>query len=228
MALKQWQWLSGWLRIFKINGILRRRITVHIMKQNSSLRSRIVWPFPQHAKRLLLHCCCAVCSGEIIESLLDSGITPTVFFSNDNIDSSVEYQKRKVSIENFAKKKDLDIIDDSYQPSDWQNFVKGLDNEPEGGQRCEQCFILRLNKAARCADSHGFCVFTSTLGISRYKNFDLVNRCGHKVAAQLDPCLIYWDYNWRKKGGSERMYLIAKQEEFYSQKYCGCVYSLRK
>ncbi len=167
-----------------------------------------------------------MCSGEIIESLLDSDIKPTIFFSNDNIDRVEEYQTRKKSIESFARKRDLDIIDDPYQSSDWQSFIKGLEHEPEGGQRCEQCFIFRLNKAAQCAFNHGLRVFTSTLGISRHKNLDLVNACGRKVAEQY-PQLIYWDHNWRKKGGSERMYIIAKKEQFYSQKYCGCVYSLR-
>ena len=46
-------------------------------------------------------------------------------------------------------------------------------------------------------------------------------------AAQPYDNLSYWTYNWRKQGGSQRMYEIAKKERFYKQEYCGCVYSLR-
>ncbi len=41
------------------------------------------------------------------------------------------------------------------------------------------------------------------------------------------PGMVYWDYNWRKQGGSSRMIEISKREKFYQQEYCGCVYSLR-
>ena len=36
-----------------------------------------------------------------------------------------------------------------------------------------------------------------------------------------------WTFNWRKQGGAARMYEIAKDENFYKQEYCGCIFSLR-
>ena len=53
-----------------------------------------------------------------------------------------------------------------------------------------------------------------------------INECGIRAASRY-PGIIYWSYNWRKDGGSQRMYEISKEEQFYKQEYCGCVYSLR-
>jgi predicted adenine nucleotide alpha hydrolase (AANH) superfamily ATPase len=53
-----------------------------------------------------------------------------------------------------------------------------------------------------------------------------INDCGHRAAARYEG-MTYWDYNWRKQGGANRMIEISKREEFYQQEYCGCVYSLR-
>lgn len=182
---------------------------------------------PQGIRKALLHCCCVACAGDIVESMLASGVIPTLFFYNPNIDSLQEYQKRKKFAENFALKKKIDFVDGDYFPQDWSLAIKGLEGEPEGGKRCEKCFELRLGKAAHYAAGHGFQLFTSTLGISRFKNFEKITVCGKKVAGQYAG-LIYWDYNWRKKGGSERMYKIAKDENFYMQGYCGCVFSLEQ
>ena len=67
---------------------------------------------------------------------------------------------------------------------------------------------------------------TSSLGISRWKNMAQINDSGRRAAGRYDG-LVYWDFNWRKGGGSARMIEISKREEFYQQEYCGCVYSLR-
>jgi len=85
---------------------------------------------------------------------------------------------------------------------------------------------MRFVKTAEYAAQNGFKVFTSSLGISRWKNMHQINDCGTK-AATLYPGTKYWTYNWRKEGGGARMYDIAKREEFYKQEYCGCIYSLR-
>ena len=76
--------------------------------------------------------------------------------------------------------------------------------EPERGIRCTMCFDMRFEKAAEYAHEHGFPVFTSCLGISRWKDMDQINGCGHRAAEKYDD-VIYWDYNWRKAGGSQRM-----------------------
>ena len=85
---------------------------------------------------------------------------------------------------------------------------------------------MRFEYTALYAHEHGFPVFTSSLGISRWKDMEQINDSGVR-AAKPYPHLSYWTYNWRKQGGSGRMYAIAKRENFYKQEYCGCVYSLR-
>lgn len=189
-------------------------------------RPEIIWPFAGQERKVLLHSCCAVCSGEIIAALLASGIKPTVFFYNPNIYPPAEYLRRKEAVVAFAKKNNVDILEDDYDPDAWLTHMRGFEQEKEGGERCRRCFQLRLQAAARCAFDKGFSVFTSTLGISRYKNFELISLYGRE-AAQAFTHLIYWDHNWRKKGGSERMYAIARAEHFYAQDYCGCKFSIR-
>ena len=88
------------------------------------------------------------------------------------------------------------------------------------------CFDMRFIRTALYAYENNFKVITSSLGISRWKDMDQVNKSGVKAASYY-PEITYWTYNWRKDGGSARMYEIAKDEEFYKQEYCGCIYSLR-
>ena len=85
---------------------------------------------------------------------------------------------------------------------------------------------MRFERTALYAHEHGFPVITSSLGISRWKNMRQINDCGVRAAARY-PGLTYWEYNWRKGGGSARMIEISKREAFYQQEYCGCAYSLR-
>jgi Uncharacterized protein conserved in bacteria len=126
----------------------------------------------------------------------------------------------------FAKKHNIPFIDADYDAENWFERTKGLENCPERGQRCTVCFDSRFEKTAEYAHKNGFPVITSSLGISRWKDMNQINDCGIRAASKY-PSIDYWTFNWRKKGGSERMYQIAKRESFYKQEYCGCVYSLR-
>ncbi len=104
--------------------------------------------------------------------------------------------------------------------------LKGLENEPERGKRCTECFDMRFERSALYASENDFAVYATTLGISRWKDMNQINDSGHRAAERYSK-VSYWDFNWRKKGGSSRMIEISKREEFYQQEYCGCVYSLR-
>jgi predicted adenine nucleotide alpha hydrolase (AANH) superfamily ATPase len=85
---------------------------------------------------------------------------------------------------------------------------------------------MRFERSALYANENGFKVYGTTLGISRWKNMNQINESGTRAANRYAD-IQYWDFNWRKKGGSSRMIEISKREEFYQQEYCGCVYSLR-
>jgi len=181
---------------------------------------------PNGQKKVLLHSCCAPCSGEIMEKMICRGIDLTIFFYNPNIHPRQEYELRKNENIRFAKKLKIPFIDADYDRDTWFKRAKGMEWEPERGKRCSMCFDMRFDRTALYANENGFKIFTSSLGLSRWKDMNQINDCGIKAASRY-PNLIYWTYNWRKQGGSERMYEIAKREQFYKQEYCGCVYSLR-
>jgi predicted adenine nucleotide alpha hydrolase (AANH) superfamily ATPase len=181
---------------------------------------------PPAAGPLLLHSCCAPCSGEVMEALLASGIDYTIFFYNPNIHPKQEYLLRKEENIRFAEKHGIAFVDADYDTTNWFARVKGMEHEPERGARCTACFDMRFERTALYAHEHGFPMISSSLGISRWKNMQQINGCGIRAAGRY-PDLVYWDYNWRKEGGAQRMVEISKREQFYQQEYCGCVYSLR-
>ena len=181
---------------------------------------------PHNASQLLLHSCCAPCSGEVMEALLASRIDFAIFFYNPNIHPIQEYEIRKQENVAFAEKHHIPFIDADYDKDNWFERVTGLEWEPERGKRCSMCFDMRFERSALYAKEHGFKVWTSSLGLSRWKDMNQINQSGMRITSRyLD--LVYWTYNWRKEGGSQRMYQISKEEQFYQQEYCGCVYSLR-
>jgi predicted adenine nucleotide alpha hydrolase (AANH) superfamily ATPase len=187
---------------------------------------RKVLPPPEGHRKVLLHSCCAPCSGEVMEAMLASGIDYTIFFYNPNIHPQQEYELRKDENIRFAEKFGIPFIDADYDRDNWFERARGMENEPERGARCTMCFDMRFERTALYAHEHGFPVITSSLGISRWKDMDQINRSGVRAAGRY-PDLLYWEYNWRKGGGSARMIEISKRENFYQQEYCGCVYSLR-
>ena len=182
---------------------------------------------PGGATRVLLHACCAPCSSAIVECLMDNGIQPVIFYSNSNIYPFEEYEHRLNECLRYARKWGLEIVDDVYDHSAWGGCAVGLENEPERGGRCLQCFKFRLLRAAEYASAHGFEVLTTTLASSRWKSLDQVNEAGRWACAQV-PGVTWWDQNWRKGGLQERRNQIIREEDFYNQLYCGCEYSIRK
>jgi predicted adenine nucleotide alpha hydrolase (AANH) superfamily ATPase len=195
------------------------------MSDNNEFQRKPI-PLPDGHNRVLLHSCCAPCSGEVMEAMLASGIHYTIFFYNPNIHPRKEYELRKDENIRFAEKFGIPFIDADYDRDNWFARAKGMENEPERGIRCTMCFDMRFERTALYAHENGFPVITSSLGISRWKNMQQINDCGQRAAARY-PDLKYWDFNWRKGGGSARMIDISKRENFYQQEYCGCAYSLR-
>lgn len=198
--------------------IYQKELTMNMTREKLTL--------PAGADKLLLHSCCAPCSGEVMEALQASGIDYTIFFYNPNIHPKREYLIRKEENIRFAQKHNIPFIDADYDTDNWFERAKGMENEPERGIRCTMCFDMRFARTALYAAEHGFSVISSSLGISRWKDMQQINECGRRAAEPYEN-MHYWDYNWRKKGGSARMIEISKREQFYQQEYCGCIYSLR-
>lgn len=204
------------MRYYKLQRITMDRSNILIFKDRTQLQAP--------GAPVLVHVCCGPCAGEIVEALIFSRIAMTLFFYNPNIDSSGEYQKRKETLLGLADYYHVKVLDGDYAPEVWQREIAGYENSPERGERCLRCYRLRLAKTAELANAHQYRVFTSTLGISRWKPFESITALGSECAKGYAN-LIYWPYNWRKCGGSDRMGKIARSHQLYQQTYCGCIYS---
>lgn len=179
---------------------------------------------PNKDDKVLLHSCCAPCSSAIIECMVANGIYPTVYFYNPNIYPFEEYETRKAEAKRFVKSQGLAFVDADYDYEEWKEGVCGLENEPERGRRCLQCFKMRLLQTAHYAAEHGFTTFTTTLASSRWKSLEQINEAGRWAAAQMEG-VTFWEQNWRKGGLQERRNQLLREYGFYNQLYCGCEFS---
>ena len=179
---------------------------------------------PNKDDKVLLHSCCAPCSSAIIECMVANGIHPTVYYYNPNIYPFEEYEIRKAEAKRFVTSQGLSFVDADYDYDGWKEGVCGMENEPERGRRCLQCFKMRLLQTAHYASEHGFTVFTTTLASSRWKSLEQINEAGQGAAAQVDG-VTFWEQNWRKGGLQERRNQLLREYGFYNQLYCGCEFS---
>lgn len=182
---------------------------------------------PEGLNEVLLHACCAPCSSAIVEWLLQHDIQPTIFYFNPNIYPWDEYCIRKEESKRHASSLGIRWIDGDYDHADWQCRVVGLEDEPERGARCMQCFNYRLLETARQAETLGLEWFATTLASSRWKSIEQINEAGFYAEKQFSG-VHFWAQNWRKGGLADRRNQLLKEYNFYNQQYCGCEYSMRK
>ncbi len=147
------------------------------------------------------------CSGEVMETLIESGIDFSIFFYNPNIHPVKEYEIRKEENIRFAEKHNIPFIDSDYDTDNWFARAKGMENEPEKGIRCTMCFDMRFERTALYAVEHGFSLISSSLGISRWKNMKQINDCGHRSASYYEG-ISYWDI---------KLMLLALKHLYYSE-----------
>ena len=181
---------------------------------------------PGGAEKILLHSCCAPCSGAIIEFLVQKGYRPVVFYSNSNISTQEEYVHRLSEVLRYAAEFGLEVVNDRYDHPAWLSCIHGLEDAPERGARCLECFKFRLLRAAEYAADNGFEVLTTTLASSRWKSLEQVNEAGQWACSQVSG-VAWWPQNWRKGGLQERRSQIICEQNFYNQSYCDCEFSIR-
>lgn len=181
------------------------------------------------APRLLLHSCCAPCSSYVLEYLSDY-FEITVLYYNPNIYPEEEFSKRlseqKQLLKKMSFKNPVTVIDEGYNPQEFYNAVRGLENEKEGGARCKKCFYLRLMKSGEVARRGGFDYFTTTLSISPLKSAETLNQIGKEVSEKAGVPYLYSDF--KKKDGYKRSIELSAQYGLYRQNYCGCIFSQNK
>ncbi len=183
-------------------------------------------------QKLLLHVCCAPCATYCLTRVLDC-FDVTLFYSNDNITSHDEWQKRLEEVQKLVEivnngqfevqpKFPLKLVVAPFDSAKFFDMAKGLEDQPEGGLRCEKCFELRLGDTANFAQNNGFDLFGTTLTVSPYKNSALLNQVGANLATEK---VAWLNSDFKKRGGYNESIRLSQKYQLYRQHYCGCVFS---
>ncbi len=190
------------------------------MQNYHLLMERLLRADGEHPK-LLLHSCCAPCSSYVLEYLAKYFFI-TVFYSNSNIDTEPEFEKRLSNQNKLCGLHGIRLIEDSYDHSAFL-AAGGLENEAEGGARCTECFKMRLGRAVEFAAENGFEYVATTLTVSPHKNAAVINEIGCSLA---DKAGVKWlPSDFKKRGGYQRSIELSHQLDLYRQNYCGCEFA---
>ncbi|MDR1572320.1 MAG: epoxyqueuosine reductase QueH [Clostridiales Family XIII bacterium] len=179
---------------------------------------------------LLLHSCCGPCCTAVTERLA-AAYRITVFFYNPNIHGQGEYERRRAAqlafIDRYNRRADpedrIAFMEGAYEPEVFEGLAKGLEGEPEGGERCRACIGLRLERTAETAILMGFEAFTTTLSVSPHKSHALISRIGGELGARCRVHFIAEDF--KKRAGWQRSVQLSAEYGLYRQKSCGCRFS---
>ena len=179
--------------------------------------------------RLLLHACCAPCSSYVLE-YLSQFFSITVFYYNPNIYPGEEYAHRVAEIRRLINEMrcphPVSLVEGPYDTERFFETAKGMEDLPEGGERCFACYELRLRQAAALAKENGFDYFTTTLSISPLKNADKLNEIGEELAKEYGVRHLPADF--KKREGYKRSIVLSKEYGLYRQDYCGCIFSQKE
>lgn len=173
--------------------------------------------------KLLLQSCCGPCSSYVLE-YLTKFFDVTLLYYNPNIQPPEEYEKRLSTqmqlLEHFPEVKQLPC---AYDPGSYTEAVRGLEGEPEGGDRCTVCFRLRLEYTARAASEGGWDYFATTLTVSPHKDAARINAIGSELAEKYGVKWLPSDF--KKRDGYRRSIELSREYGLYRQDYCGCLFS---
>lgn len=171
---------------------------------------------------LVLHICCAPDQAWVIKTLKNE-FNLHCYFCNPNIHPEHEYYKRLKESEKVAKMYDTPFSAVPYNPEAWRKGTHGHEHTPEGGKRCEECFLLRLRRTAQFCKEMGYSQFTSTMSISPHKRIDMLNKMGTQAAEEFE--VTYREFNFKKQNGFLNSIKHSKELNLYRQDYCGCYLS---
>lgn len=168
--------------------------------------------------KLLLHSCCGPCSSSVLE-LLTKYFEVTLLYYNPNIYPEEEYIKRLGEQKKLLEKLNIKLISGDYNYELYKDKVKGLEDEKEGGLRCDKCIEMRMEKACLMAKEMGFEYFTTTLSVSPHKNSKMINKIGFMLEEKYNVKYLYSDF--KKQDGFKRSIELSKKYDLYRQNYCG-------
>ena len=190
---------------------------------------RIIQNLDGRRPRVLLHSCCGPCSSAVLEYLTQY-FDISLLWYNPNLYPQEEFERRYRTqlelIEKMGLKDRVEVVAEGWRPEDYRAVAAGLENEPEGGKRCTECFRLRLRETARIAAARGFDYYCTTLTLSRHKDAVRINALGEEIGREAGAAWLPSDF--KKQGREMRSTELAEQYGLYRQLYCGCEYSLHK
>jgi len=175
---------------------------------------------------MLVHICCSVDSHYFLQRIQQEFPEEKLvgFFYDPNIHPYSEYRLRLQDVEFSCKELGIELLEGDYDLETWLQLTKGLENEPEKGERCTLCFDRRLQVSVEKALELGHNKFTTTLLISPKKSQDKLEKIGNELSEKYNCQFIFKDY--RSGGGVEQQGKEVKENNLYRQNYCGCLYGL--
>ncbi len=187
---------------------------------------RLISTLGDRRPSLLLHACCAPCSSYVLE-YLSRYFQITLYFYNPNIAPEGEYHYRcgelKRLVAEMLPEAGIEVVEAPYDAKAFYEIAQGLEQEPEGGERCMKCYRLRLEASANMARELGCEYYTTTLSISPLKNAKALNAIGEELAPIYETKYLTSDF--KKREGYKRSIQLSAQYGLYRQDYCGCAYS---
>ena len=177
---------------------------------------------------ILVHICCSVDSHYFLQRLREQYPDSKLmgYFYNPNIHPKAEYDLRLLDVERSCKMLGIELYEGEYDALHWLEDVRGLEEEPEKGERCVACFDSRLLRTASFAKQKGIGTFTTTLLSSPMKEREILFTQGEKIARLHNLEFIKIDV--RSNGGTQAQAKLAKKDRLYRQTYCGCKFALTK
>lgn len=215
-------------KIIAVNIGCNYFLEVNLMqKQNyQKIMEKLISDLDGERPSLLLHACCAPCSSYVLESIARF-FDITMLYYNPNITPAEEYEKRFAELKRLLREapfaSEVKVMDIEYEPDVFFEAAKGLEQLPEGGERCFKCYRLRLEKTAQKAAEHGFDYFATTLSISPYKSSAKLAEISLSLEKQYGVNWLPSDF--KKCGGYKRSIELSKEYSLYRQNYCGCIFS---
>lgn len=184
--------------------------------------------FLKKERKMIVHICCSVDSWYFLTKMREKYPNESItgFFYNPNICPQSEYLARMIDAKRCCDRLKIEFAQGEYDDLRFIAAARGLENEPEKGKRCASCFDLRLDKTAQEAASRGEKRFTTTLLISPKKDLAQLRTAAQTIAARYDLEFVFEDF--RKGGGTQEAFALAREKEAYFQNYCGCAWALIK
>ncbi len=184
-----------------------------------------------------MHTCCGPCACACAPRLKEEGHDVTLFFSNCNIDTREEFERRLDAAWKLGDADGVDVVADDYDHAAWlEQVAAGFEDAPEKGGRCARCFRFSLARTAAYAAAHGFDAFTTSLTVSPHKVSPVIFVAGADAAWSVStapcgggaaPAPKFLEVDFKKKDGFLRSLKRSAELDLYRQSYCGCEFSNR-